>query len=245
MSKPASSHNSDGGSSTVLSATLELSASSSQVSGGSETSAVVFSFAPYWAFSSTWHCKHPDSSNEQSYIQMSGPYTSDEVTCMRPPLSFLLSKQSQLRSSVPPLQVHVMYKNRQMKGSNLVVGLSSSDVKCEDIPPSFLRTLSYVFEVAKAGGTYRPVTPEDIISKLPAPVWCRPLWHRIPHQNFLPASHSNGVRCSSDSGRYGATDWPSDGVVPRITHLFSSRRHNVPYATIAVSSEPKARPQQA
>lgn len=76
MSKPESKHNSDGGS---TSATLEQSVASSQVSGGLETAAVVFSFAPFWAFTSTWHCKHPDSNNEQSFIQMSGPHTSDEV----------------------------------------------------------------------------------------------------------------------------------------------------------------------
>jgi hypothetical protein len=40
----------------------------------------VFSAAPYWMSASTWHCRHPDSSNEASYIKVIGPHTSEEVS---------------------------------------------------------------------------------------------------------------------------------------------------------------------
>lgn len=39
----------------------------------------VFGFAPLWVHSATWHCRHPDSSNEQSYLDTVGPNTTDEV----------------------------------------------------------------------------------------------------------------------------------------------------------------------
>lgn len=52
-----------------------------------------------------------------------------------------------------------LYKHQQMKGSNLVVGLASPDMPGgANVPPAFFRTLAYVFELAKAGITYHPVT---------------------------------------------------------------------------------------
>lgn len=39
----------------------------------------VLQTAPWWAYATSWHCKHPDSTAENSYIKVMGPHSSDEV----------------------------------------------------------------------------------------------------------------------------------------------------------------------
>eukprot|EP00798_Chlamydomonas_sp_ICE-L_P022458 gene22458-29573_t len=112
----------------------------------------VFSFAPYWACSVSWHCQHPSDTSGSSFIHFSEPQTSEEA-----------------------LQ---QYRNRQMKGSNLFIGLSSPDIALDKIPPTFYRTLAYVFEIAKSGQTYTPLTEADVQRGCPAKGWCEPLWNR-------------------------------------------------------------------
>eukprot|EP00798_Chlamydomonas_sp_ICE-L_P021016 gene21016-27881_t len=121
---------------------------------GTDVASTVFGFAPYWMFSYSWHCQHPsDTSLDPSFIQFSEPQTTEEV-----------------------LQ---LYRNRQMKGSNLVVGLSSGDIaSSKTIPSTFFRTLAYVFEVAKSGQTYAPLTEDDLQRGAPVKGWCEPLWLR-------------------------------------------------------------------
>lgn len=66
-----------------------------------------------------------------------------------------------------------------MKGSNLAVGLSTNTVPTHEIPPAFFRTLAHIFESAKLGIPYTPVTPESLMSGAPQPGWCPPLWGHV------------------------------------------------------------------
>mmetsp|Transcript_40213 Transcript_40213/g.89235 ORF Transcript_40213/g.89235 Transcript_40213/m.89235 type:complete len:620 (+) Transcript_40213:318-2177(+) len=147
----------------------------------------VFSHAPFWVYSSSWHCRHPDATNETSFIQFSGPHSSAEV--------------------------YQLYKNRQMKGSNLVVGLVTDKVQGKDVPASFFRTLAYVFEVAKSGRTYAAVTEADVARGTPDHDWCSPLW-----QN--PGS-TGGSSTGSSSG--GISEGVSSAsVTPSASSAFES-----------------------
>jgi hypothetical protein len=49
------------------------------ISPGHDVATALFSSVPFWAFASTWHCRHPDSQSECSEIQMSGPFSAEEV----------------------------------------------------------------------------------------------------------------------------------------------------------------------
>lgn len=85
-----------------------------------------------------------------------------------------------------------------MKGSNLVVGLTSSlPVPSQDsVPAAYFRTLAYLFELAKAGSTYTPITPADLARGARDASWCRPLWGSFPQgdasQQRTPASGGAG-----------------------------------------------------
>ncbi|GAX81355.1 hypothetical protein CEUSTIGMA_g8786.t1 [Chlamydomonas eustigma] len=128
-------------------------------------------------------------------------------------------------------EVLLLYKNKQMKGSNLVVGLASNSVKAKDIPSAFLRTLSYILECAKMGRVYKPVSELILQTGLPTRDWCPPLWHgyhrtsptgptefRISSESSMSdfSSSSEGKRCSDHSNSVESSD------TANLTQLFRS-----------------------
>jgi hypothetical protein len=85
-----------------------------------------------------------------------------------------------------------MYRGRQMKGSNLAVGLQLDaeglnggggwpGLTAYEIPASCFRTLAHIFESAKLGLPYA-ITPADIEEGGPArgAGSCAPLWDAPP-----------------------------------------------------------------
>jgi len=50
----------------------------------------------------------------------------------------------------------------------------------QDIPPSFLRTLAYLFEAVKKGLYYTALSEADILAGSPCPSWAPPLWSTEP-----------------------------------------------------------------
>ena len=241
---------------TVSEGGVEASSGSSPGVGGATST--VFGFAPFFAFASAWHCRHPDAHGEQSSIQVTGPHKSEEVRCDRDSWQTLHASSSE-QLPVPVFdmqcchgggahlipepyltafcssraQVFQLYKNRQMKGSNLVVGLASSDVQCQDIPPAFFRTLSYLFELAKSGATYRPVTLDDLAAGKPAQDWCGPLWCMQPQRcgSHEPEFAITG-RCSSGGGASELSS--SADVGPSTVRSVSSlaSRHSSPCCSV-------------
>ncbi|KAF5836925.1 hypothetical protein DUNSADRAFT_5256 [Dunaliella salina] len=120
----------------------------------------VFSLAPFFCYAHLWHMeRHCNSSTNSAgcKIYFSCPLTSDEML--------------------------KLYRERQLKGSNLIVGLSAEAASRhggQDIPPSFLRTLAYLFEVVKKGLGYSPLTKADIMAGAPSLSWGPPLWPTEP-----------------------------------------------------------------
>lgn len=145
---------------------------------------VFFSFSPHWYVATHWNCRHPGRSSGESHLHVMGPFTSKEM-------------------------FDKFHGHKAMKGSNLVVGLLSSHLpegfQNQTIPSTFFRTLAYVFELAKKGRRYHPVTHLDIIRGWPLPQQIQesaPLWLLPPpetlHSSALDAS-SNAEPSSSGS----------------------------------------------
>ena len=109
-------------------------------------------------------------------------------------------------------QVFGLYKNRQMKGSNLVVGLAFNELPggSQDLPATVFRTLSYVFEIAKSGGSYCPVSREEVTSGLPHVDWCRPLWLGPLHNFRSGGAQSTRRRTGSVEDCYSSDGGGSD-----------------------------------
>lgn len=57
---------------------------------------------------------------------------------------------------------------------------SSPQTTTQDIPPAFLRTLAYLFELVKKGLEYAPLTEEDVEAGAPPLTWAPPLWPTEP-----------------------------------------------------------------
>lgn len=89
-----------------------------QAGTASDVASKVFSFAPYWKLAQIWHMKKDSAGNAS--ISFSGPFHAEEL-----------------------LQ---LYRDRQLKGSNLIVGVDD-DCKEEEVPATFMRTLAYLFEL--------------------------------------------------------------------------------------------------
>ncbi|KAG1680350.1 hypothetical protein FOA52_015440 [Chlamydomonas sp. UWO 241] len=142
-----------------------------------------------------WHCRHPEAMSEASFIKTTG-HSANEV-----------------------LQI---YKDQGMKGSNLVVGLgfSSAELQHQDIPPAFFRTLAYMFELAKSGRHYEPVSREDLERGAPDPAWCPPLW----------------VSPGSGSGTHADTRTPGTGTADGVPAQLAASLLSPPRSTEALLS---------
>ena len=128
------------------------------------------------------------------------------------------------------MQVCRLYKNRQMKGSNLVVGLASDLLPAEQIPASFFRTLGYLFEMAKSGLIYAPVTQADLERGSPAPDWCPPLWQ---NQSRSQPSDAGSIADSQSEAHISSGD--GDG---RALDAAERLLHSSPYWCYLYNHEP-------
>lgn len=143
---------------------------------------VFYEFAPFWYMTNQWHCKRLNVEDSQNVFVLKGPFSSKEM--------------------------FTQYTSRRtMKGSNLIVGIASKSViqKGVCIPATFFRTLGHIFELAKCGMCYKPLTVEDIKRGSLEPdlaLQALPLW--LVESSPIPP----GTR-ESDAGSSSPGDLPS------------------------------------